>query len=91
MGGQGVFCFFKMEEDFEAKMPAAPRKEKKTRNKISKRFQKDFSSVDPSGLRASQNYKRISFYYSKPTCVKLLKCRWETNTGAEGFYLVRNT
>lgn len=28
---QGVFCFFKMEEDSEAKMPAAPRKQKKSK------------------------------------------------------------
>lgn len=66
-------------------------KRKKTRNKISKRFQKGYSSVDPSRLRAPQNYKRISFYYFKLTCVQLLKCWWETNTGAEGFYLLRNT
>lgn len=45
---QGILCFFKMEEGYEAKMPAAPRKEKKARNKISKRFQKGYSSVDPS-------------------------------------------
>lgn len=71
---QGILCFFKMEEGYEAKMPAAPRKEKKARNKISKRFQKGYSSVDPSRLRAPQNYKRISFYYFKLTCVQLLKC-----------------
>lgn len=71
---EGALCFFKMEEGSEAKMSAAPRKEKKARNKISKRFQKDFSSVDPSRLQASQKYKIISFYYFKLTWVKLLKC-----------------
>lgn len=28
---QGILCFFKMEEGYEAKMPAAPRKEKKNK------------------------------------------------------------